>query len=368
MMNTKTTHEEPGLGRVLREDMGHGDFFHTMRREWAELKEYFLSDQRKQQLRAMNPVKRLFFIPWWLIKSLLLKLNWIRRLFLLASFYFMFFPIQVSEQQGEVTVSQDTHWLGFAIIVFVLMLELKDKLLAKDELAAGRTVQKALMPDKEPRIKGWSVWLHYQPANEVCGDLLDFMSIDNQRAAIALGDVSDKGLGAALLMVKLQATLRALAPDHTSLSQLAEKMNKIYLRDGVAKSFASLVYLEMQPEGSELRLFNAGHLPPLLIKDEAITELPKGDMGLGISGHAAFKEQNLSMNSGDLLVVFSDGLTEARNEAGEFYGDQRLWQAIKKCPRCSASRLGEAILQQLDRFTEEALPHDDLSLAIIMKE
>ncbi len=359
--------KEPKLTSVIREDIEHGDFFRTIKKEYAELREYYLSENRKQQLHTMSTVKKLFFIPWWLLKSMLLKLNWIRRLFLLLAAYFMLNPIQFNANQSGTHISTNTYWLGFLLVLFVLMLELKDKLLVKSELAAGRTVQRALMPEREPNIPGWSVWLFYRPANEVCGDLLDFMKIEEWRSAIALGDVSDKGLGAALLMVKLQATLRALAPDISDLANLASKMNEIYLRDAMSKSFASLIYLEVHPDSGSVQLFNAGHMPPILLRNHTIQELAKGDTALGLMPHAEFHEQQLDMQSGDVLFVYSDGLTEARNSYGEFFGEPRLHSLLKNCSVTQARDIGETILQAVSAFVEETPSHDDLSMAILVK-
>jgi hypothetical protein len=367
MIHNTPKHDEPKLRTVLRDDFGHGDFFKTMQKEFADLREYFLTEHRKQQLTSMSVLKKLILIPCWLVKSLLLKLNWIRRLFLLAAGYFMVNPISFDTQGGYVRVNQNTYWLGFLLVLFVLMLELKDKLLAKSELAAGRTVQEALMPETEPYVPGWSLWLYYRPANEVCGDLLDFLSIEEWRSAIALGDVSDKGLGAALLMVKLQATLRALAPDQNNLAQLAAKMNEIYLRDKMSKSFASLVYLQLHPDSGSVQLFNAGHPPPLLIHEKKILELPKGDTALGLLAHAEFREQQVDLESGDVLFVYSDGLTEARNGYGEFFGDPRLHSLLRNSPQTTARALGETILAAVEAFIEDTPNHDDLSMAILVK-
>lgn len=361
-------HKEPKLSSVLREDFEHGDFFRTVKKEYAELREYFLTENRKQQLYSMPTLKKLIFIPWWLLKSMLLKLNWIRRLFLLLAAYFMVNPIQFNTNSGSTHIETNTYWLGFLLVLFVLMLELKDKLLVKSELAAGRTVQRALMPEREPNIPGWSLWLFYRPANEVCGDLLDFLKIEEWRSAIALGDVSDKGLGAALLMIKLQATLRALAPDQSDLAQLAGKMNEIYLRDGMTKSFASLMYLELHPDSGSVQYFNAGHMPPILLRNGHIQELSKGDAALGLMPHAEFHEQQLDLQSGDVLFVYSDGLTESRNSYGEFFGEPRLHSLLKSSSIMQARDIGETILQAVSSFVEETPSHDDLSMAIMVKK
>jgi serine phosphatase RsbU (regulator of sigma subunit) len=117
---------------------------------------------------------------------------------------------------------------------------LKDKLLAHGELESGRAVQRAMIPEQAPLVPGWNLWLFTRSANEVGGDLVDFLRMNGDRFGIAIGDVAGKGLGAALFMVKIQATLRALTPDHDSLTDLASKLNRICPRWNATK-FASLL-------------------------------------------------------------------------------------------------------------------------------
>jgi len=123
--------------------------------------------------------------------------------------------------------------LGFVILLVILLLELKDKLVATDELAVGRAVQIAMLPRDNPVVSGWEIWLYTHPANEVGGDLVDYIKMDSDRWGIAIGDVAGKGLGAAMLMSKLQATLRALAPGFQELSDLGSEVNRIIYRDGL---------------------------------------------------------------------------------------------------------------------------------------
>jgi len=122
-------------------------------------------------------------------------------------------------------------------------LELKDKLHAKTELEEGRSVQNALMPEENPKVDGWDIWLYTRPANDVGGDLLDFTKISENNYGISLGDVAGKGLSAALLMAKLQSTIRAIVPDYISLSEFGNKLNHIFCRDSLPKLFSSLIYI-----------------------------------------------------------------------------------------------------------------------------
>ncbi len=161
----------------------------------------------------------------------------------------------------------------------------------------------------------------YRSANDVGGDLLDFIQIEENRFGIAVGDVAGKGLSAALLMAKLQSTIRALVYDAASLSFLGEKLNKIFHRDSPSKIFASLVFAEIRSNLNDMKFINAGHYPPVIVRNNQIEQLQKNAPALGLVKEAAFREQNIVLNQNDFVIIYSDGLTEAQNESGEFFSE-----------------------------------------------
>jgi phosphoserine phosphatase RsbU/P len=123
-------------------------------------------------------------------------------------------------------------------------------------------------------LPGWDLWLYSEPANDVGGDLVDHMRIDGHRHGVALGDVAGKALPAALLMVKLQATLRALAPLFDTLGDLGSALQ----RDGPSNPFAALVYLVLTERSGDVRVLNGGHMPPVVVRAGALDRLPPGSM------------------------------------------------------------------------------------------
>ncbi|MEK7727517.1 MAG: PP2C family protein-serine/threonine phosphatase [candidate division KSB1 bacterium] len=358
---------EPKLAQTLLDDMRGGDFKRTLRRDWSELKEFYLDQARQARLQQMGWFKRFFVAGWWLIKSLFLKLTPVRRLLLALSFILYLSADTLIFDQGEVSLRNDTKTLHFVLVLFILMLELKDKLLAQSELAAGRSVQRALMPKTSPIVPGWELWLTTIPANEVGGDLVDYLELGPSRFGVALGDVAGKGLKAALLMVKLQATLRALAADYDSLADLGKKLNAILRRDSLPESFVSLVYLELQSNSGEVRWLNAGHMPPLILRNHKLTELPQGAAALGVLAEPAFVEQQKELQHGEVLVLYSDGLIEARNEAGEFFGEQRLANFLPILNGLTSTEIGVRLLSEVERFVGQARAHDDLSLVVLKR-
>ncbi len=365
MPKKEKSKDEPTLGQTILEDLRRGDFRNTLQNDFADLKEFYIDEKRKRRLDEMGNIRGAAYMFLWLIKSLVFKLNPSRRIILILSVILLVLSFQINGHGNHTATTVSFDVLAYFVVLFLLMLELKDKLLAKDELEVGRSVQSALMPDRMPSIPGWRVWLYTTPAKEVGGDMVDFMEISDEKFSVTIGDVSGKGLGAALLMAKLQATIRAYAPETENLSLFGEKVNKIFYRDTVAKCFASLVHIELTANSSDIKLLNAGHLPPILISQERIVQLRKTSPALGLMKNAVFAEQAMEMQMGEKLFVFSDGLTEAMNAYGEFFGDERLAKVAEKYKSFKCREFGESVLNIVTQFVGSAGAHDDLSIIVI---
>lgn len=334
----------------------------------ASLESFYLPEEDRLRLVSMRPVRRFFLRSWWLLKGLLLKLTPARRVMLAAALWFLIvggprFRIDSSRFNVDIRFP----YFSSVLLLGVLMLELKDKLVARDELEAGRKVQLALMPEESPAINGWDVWLYTRPANDVGGDLVDHLQIDDGHHAIALGDVAGKALPAALLSVKLQATLRALAPRFDGLAELGGAVNNILHRDGLPTRFASLVYLLLSSDSGQVRVLNAGHMPPLIVRNGNVSAMDRGSMVLGIMHDAPFSEQSINLAEGDALVVYSDGVSEAMNENGDFFGDERLFASVATVAGRAPADMGASVLTAVKEFIGDAVPNDDLSLVVLKR-
>ena len=352
------------LGKTLLDDIRQGNIHPTtIRQDWQDIKDFFLHEERRQRISLMKWYKRWFFQIFWLLKSLFLKLSPLRRLLLILSLFFILTSGSIGSNNIDARII-----IGIVILLFILMLELKDKLLARNELEAGRVVQNALLPQKSPKIKGWDLWLYTRPANEVGGDLVDYIPLDAHRIGVVLADIAGKGLGAALLMAKLQATLRALAPDFKSLENLGKKINDIFYRDTLANSFASLIYLELNSKSGEVHLLNAGHFPPWLCKPGIIEELSKGSAALGLCSNTTYNEQVLNLMPDEFLLVYSDGLIEARSEKGQFFGEESVKTLLSEVSGMNAREICDTILNTVDKFMGKSRQSDDLSLIIIRRQ
>ena len=353
------------LGDVHPDDLKEKKFRERVHREYRDLADSMLTDDQRARLQQLWAPVRWFVEGWWLLKGLMSFLSPTRKALLLVGLILVL--TRVSIHSDKVNTDESFVTAGLILVLFVLMLELKDKLLAKYELQDGRAVQRALMPERSPVVPGWRLWLFTRAANEVGGDLVDFMRLEGGKTALTLGDVAGKGLKAALLTAKLQATLRALIPDSPSLVDLVSKANAVFRRDGLPQVFASVVSASIEPLIGTVRLVNAGHPPPLIVRHAAVEQLEKGGPALGLIDGAEFREQVVELGPGEIVLIYSDGLIETRNVAGEFFGEERLRLLLQGSCASEAAELGEGLVAACDRFQGYAPAHDDLSLVVLQR-
>ncbi len=342
------------------------DWQRIVRRDFSDIRDFYLDEEQKARLERMGRFHRAAFLAFWLGRSLFLKLTPLRRVLLVIAFYLIFL-VRISFNVAGTGIHLQFAQLGGAILVFILMLELKDKLLARSELAEGRAIQRRLLPDASPVIPGWDVWLFSRPANDVGGDLVDWIRFDAGQHLLALGDVSGKGLPAALLMAKLQATIRALCSETTPLAELGGRINRIFRRDGISNRFATLAVLEVRGAGGAVHLLNAGHTPPILVRGGVPRSLAKGGAALGLLADAAYAVAEETLAPGDLLLVYSDGINEARNAEGECFGNERVAALAAGHARDGAAAMGRELLDAVQRFIGESRPDDDQTLLVLRR-
>jgi serine phosphatase RsbU (regulator of sigma subunit) len=355
---------DPSFGQVVYDDLRHARFDRSWLRELQDLYSFYLDTESRSRLAEMGRIKRAFWLLGWLLKSLYLKLAPGRRLLLLLALVLAALgPTAI----GGVIRDFDFRPTAFLLLLLILMLELKDKLLARDEIDVARQVQLALFPQEQPHIRGWAVWSYTRPANDVGGDLVDYVDFGGRRFGVVLGDVAGKGLGAALLTAKLQATLRALVPDIPSLDDLGDQLNLILNRDGLDNRFATLFYAELERGGSHVRYLNAGHNPACVVRHDDTEQLGASALPLGMIPTTRYRSGSIDLEPGETLIAYSDGLTEATNDRGEEFGFERLQTLLPEVNELSADRAGARILQEVDGFLEGRRPNDDLSLVVVRR-
>jgi sigma-B regulation protein RsbU (phosphoserine phosphatase) len=347
-------------------DLRQADVPRSLRRDLRDLVRFYLDDDQRARLAGMGRIRRFFLRLAWILRAMLLRLSPARRLAVVLALAFALLA-DTRFTYGTLVLRVDLRWWGFILLLVVLMLELKDKLLARDEIELARQVQLALLPREAPRLRGWEIWLYTRPANDVGGDLVDAIEVVPGRLGLVLGDVAGKGLAAALLASKLQATLRAVAADVPPLDELAARVNRIMTRDGIPNRFATLFQLDLAADGAGIRWVNAGHLPPFVVREGGVEQLPPGGLPFGIDAAAAYEEQVIDLGPDDLLLVFSDGLTEARRPDDAMFGEGPLQALAPRLAGLGAEAAGRRLVEEVDRFLVDRRVEDDLSLVILRR-
>ena len=180
-------------------------------------------------------------------------------------------------------------------------------------------------------------------------------------------DVAGKGLGAALLAAKLQATLRALGPDSPSLDELGLRVNTILHNDGLPNRYATLFYIELSPESGHTRYLNAGHNPPFLVRDDGLDLLGASSYPVGMLPDAGYSEGVLEIAPGETLIAYSDGLTEATDREGREFGEDRLRALLPGLSRVPVEDAGRRLIHEVETFLDGERPHDDLSVVVLRR-
>ena len=225
------------------------------------------------------------------------------------------------------------------------------------ELRVARLVQEQFLPAELPEIPGWRIRALYRAAREVGGDFYSFTELDGTEIGIAIGDVTDKGAPAALIMATTQALLRTEAPRSDSPSNVLESVNEVLVADIPERMFATCLFMALDPSTGRIRFANAGHLLPYLTNNGRTSELRATGMPLGLLPRSRYEPAEASVPRGSRLLLHSDGLAEAHNRAGAMFGLPRIAQTAQDCPL--GDDLIEALLTELDAFTGPGWDQED---------
>jgi sigma-B regulation protein RsbU (phosphoserine phosphatase) len=230
-------------------------------------------------------------------------------------------------------------------------------------------IQRNLLPSSNPEVDGYDIAGASTPAQTVGGDYFDFIKMIGDRWGVCLGDVSGKGIPAALLMANLQATLRGQVFSDVTVDELVDRSNKMMYANMDDERFVTLFYGRIDPQSHELSYCNAGHEPPLLFTtDGELTRLATTGIALGVLDAAIYKEQSITMRPGDLLVIYSDGVPDATNASNEMFGSERFESVIREHRDKPAAELTESITKAVREFVGNAPQFDDLTLIVVKRD
>jgi len=311
--------------------------------------------------------KRPFTFLKALFSSVLKKLSPARRLFLLLTMILAFLSVVGFH---FLFITQEIEFgLAFVGLLILLVLVLGDHISMQRDIEIAREIQRRLLPRGAPEVPGIDVAFATRPAKTVGGDYYDaFLRRTNGPLLIAVADVAGKSIPAAMLMATFQASLRALASAKGSLSDLVHGLNRQVCANSQAGRFTTAFLAELDPATGDLSYLCAGHNPPFLKREDGSFERLKSDnIPLGIELQEDYTTGITRLERHDLLVIYTDGVTEARNEDRDEFGETRLLSVLQVASgERSAITLAD-IMRNLDDFVGSARQHDDITCMIVRR-
>jgi serine phosphatase RsbU (regulator of sigma subunit) len=323
---------------------------------------FYGKDVEWSEIRKLPRWKR----PWPVISqffwALLNKLTPARRVLLLVAFALLLFSSEKSHYE----------FLAALLFLFLLALELADKVIMKRDLEIAREIQSWLVPSEPPAIPGAEVAFWTRPQNSVAGDYYDAFyptadAASGGKLLLVMADVAGKSVPAALLMATLQASLHTLASEGLPLTQLAERLNHYACAHSLeGRRFTTGVIGEYDPSTRRLVYVNAGHNSPVVRRTNGGTErLESGGLPFGILREASFVAASVELQPGDTLVLFTDGVVEAFNSAGEEFTDERWLHLIRDLPNLPAQATMQYLMQQVGLFVGATRQSDDITCLVL---
>ena len=328
--------------------------------------------------RHFSGVARQFF--W----AILEKLSPARRVLLLISLALMVFNPEFSwtTNGSQHVIGFDLRLVGGLLMFLVLILEVADRVVMKRDLQIAREIQMWLLPANPPQVPGMEIAFATRPANTVAGDYYDVFPRLGQASGeqastervstkqsylIAVADVAGKSIPAALLMATFQASLKTLSATPSSLGELVGGMNRYACSNSQSGlRFITAFIAEYEPDKRTLTFINAGHNQPILRRKSGVIErLDAGGLPLGIKADAPYETGTVTLEAGDWLLVFTDGVVEAINEPGVEYGEERLIAILNGSAEISPVKMLSRIMVDLDSFAGNTPQQDDITCLVI---
>lgn len=236
----------------------------------------------------------------------------------------------------------------------------------EQELELARRVMKGLLPRRVPRIPGVDLAARLKPQLDVGGDYYDFVPIDDDRWGVVIADVVGKGVGAALLMSTLRASLHSMARSELALRSLFKRANRFFRASAEEGKYATAFLAELDYVNRRLMYINAGHPPPILLRREGSAEsLNVGGCPVGLFADTRYVEGVVELEAGDVLALYTDGITDTTNRDDEPYGEERLVETLIRAAPSDARHLNDELFSDLERFQGTPEPNDDRTLVIL---
>lgn len=289
-------------------------------------------------------------------------------------FYSLLFLIIVGFVSGGYSIYRGSSVRDLPKFVPDYIQELAQEDRIRQELKIARKVQQSFLPLKTPSIEGFEIAAICKPAYETGGDYYDFISLNDDRLGVTIGDVSGKGIQAAFYMTFTKGVLHALCTDFKSTIDILAKANSMFRKNANRGTFISLIFGILDTKENRFRFSRAGHNPVLYFNhsENTLREFQPEGIAIGMANEDVFikniSEENIELQKDDILILFTDGVVESISKTNKLYGDQRLHDLVKKNYMLSAEELLNVVEEDLENFGEKSTQHDDLTMIVIKKK
>jgi len=347
-------------------DLTLGEIERLIKKESAAVYEFYKNEIPSPDVHKSKFVRGLIFARS-LFNAFLLKMNAARRIFYLLAL--LLFIIGYANQNGSYLI------VSFIVVNLLLAFEMADKLTVKDELELATKIQNTLLPSINPTNNHYEIASYCKSAREVGGDYFDFIYRDNddEQLYLAIGDISGKGIAAALYMVRVQSILQFLINNFESLTEIMNNLKK-YFSKKLRKEYFLTIMLSKINNDSSITFCRAGHMPALHFKAaERKVELvnPKG-IGIGLNDKGAFEktleEIQITTSPNDIIFLFTDGVTDAMNQNRVQLGLDKIEKIISDKSKLSAEELKEYLVKYLEYYCYNTPQTDDFTFIILKRK
>lgn len=342
-------------------DLTSNEFEKLVNKDIPGLYRFYSRDMKRPDANQDKFKRWLLFVRNFAV-ALLKKLTPLRRLlFSIAIFIYI---------AGFIT--KNTHWYGIAIfiLVFLVVLEVADKIIAKDEISIAREVQNSMIPREAPKYQGYEIECYCETANDVGGDFIDFVTREN-KLLITIGDISGKGMGAALHMVHVRAIIRYVSDLIASPVDILKTLNKDIIKNFKKGLFLTAVIAEVDNE--KITLARGGHPPIIIYKksENRCIEIKPNGAALGMLNSELFDKtisaEEIVPDNGDVIFIYTDGIFEAMNSKRDEYGIAKVKKVLDANAYKDVTDIKRILIDSVNNFRGMQEVNDDVTFAIIKK-
>ena len=346
----------------LSEGMELNQLWGEFRRDARSSYRFYSHDMAAEEAAGVPRWQRFVYHARQFFWAVMMKLTPARRVVLLVALVLLIIPQGNIQTRGTYIQWGGAPYFAGLMLLAVLLLEVSDRVLMKRDLEIARDIQQWLVPRGTPQIPALDIAFTTRPQNTVAGDYYDLLPLQGGTLLI-IADVAGKSIPAALLMATLQASVRTLAPHTDALHSLVCGVNRYTCENNRGGSrFTTAFFAAWDPGTRCLSYVNAGHNYPVLLRaGGAVERLEAGGIPLGILPDANYDCASATLNPGDVLFVFTDGVVEAVNEREEEYGEERLLPLLAAVRGDSAGGIVQRVMGGIDAFAAGARQHDDIT-------